>query len=689
MGSRRRRILWETEANRARLERFQVRIRLLTGAFVLMFLALGVRAVSLMALPDERLERLARRQHRQVVTLYPRRGVIFDRNGAELARSVEMRSLFADPKFVEDPRKTAQELAPLLEMSETKLYSKLTQDLRFVWLRRRMAPRKVEAILAKHLPGIQAVTETKRFYPNKDLASAVLGFVGIDNVGLEGIERKYDEILNGKVLEYVRVRDAKGRNVTPDGVFIRQNTDGCHLVLTLDRTLQYEAEKALDAAYRKHEARGGFLIVMDPWTGEILAMANAPDYNPNVFGKYPPERYRNRAVSNQYEPGSTQKAFLVAAALEEGVVRPEDRIDCEKGRYRIGRRIVHDTHEYELLSIGEIIKFSSNIGAAKLAERLGPRRVYDYYRKFGFGRTTGSRVAGEVAGVLRRPETWSRIGLATHAFGQGMSVTGLQVATALATIANGGVRMKPYIVKEIRDQQGRVIERNEPREVERVLSEETAHTVARMLATVTEEGGTGTRARVPGYRVAGKTGTAQKVDPETHRYGRGLYVSSFIGFLPLEHPRLVIVCVLDEPRKDGHYGGTVAAPAFARVAEAGMRYLGVPPDDPATPEEGTAARNLVALQEAEIETDPLADGWSEAPAEAEGGGFVLPDLSGLPVRDVLARLKGRGLNVKIRGSGVAASQEPAPGSAVTQGDTVTVLFSPVAVADRELGSRRR
>ncbi len=683
-----------------RFLRFRSRIRLMTGAFVLVFLVLAGRAVWLMAFPNERLERLARRQHRQVVTLYPQRGVIYDRNGAELARSVEMQSLFADPKLVEHPRETARILAQHLGLSEARLYSKLTQDLRFVWLKRRMAPRRAAEVLALHLPGIQTITETRRFYPNRELASAVLGFAGLDNVGLEGIERAYDEILNGKMVQYVRLRDAKGRNITPDGVFVRQNTDGCHLVLTLDRTLQYEAERALDEVYTKFNAKGGFLIVMDPATGEILAMANAPDYNPNAFGDYDSAQYRNRAVTDTYEPGSTQKAFLVAAALNEGIVRPDEEIDCEIGRYRIGRRTIHDTHEYGLLTVAEIVKLSSNIGAAKIGERMGRQRVHDYYRAFGFGARTGSGLPGEVSGILRAPGSWSRIGLANHAFGQGMSATGLQVVSAMAAIANGGVRMKPYIVKEVRDQQGRVIERNEPREVTRVISRETAAIITEMLVSVTEEGGTGTRARIPGYRVAGKTGTAQKVDPETRRYGRGMFTSSFVGFVPAEAPRLVIACVLDEPHGNGYYGGTVAAPAFARVAAAGMRLLGVAPTVPvALDEDGNGAGGRSVLVERVTgESVPGGDAWSEpatpvavTPGETADSGsvFVLPDLSGLTVRAVLDVLADTGLDLIVQGSGVAMSQVPDPGVKVKSGEKVTVVFAPVVADNRVIRSARR
>jgi len=684
MRSYRRRMNHRLDSAAERARRFRWRIRVLSAAFVLMFLALTGRAVYLMAFPGERLIRLAHRQHQQTITLYPKRGAILDRNGVELAMSVELKSIYADPKLVTDPKAAAAALAPLLKVSERKLRTSLQRHLRFVWLERRVTPRLAATVMAKKIPGIATVKETQRFYPNRELAAAVLGFAGIDNAGLEGLELALEDDLNGTVNRYRRLRDARGRNITPEGVLVRQNTDGGSVMLTIDRNIQYAAEQALNASVSKFKAKSGFVVVMDPHTGELLALANAPGYNPNAYSNYSIASFKNTAVANMYEPGSTQKAFLVAAALNDRVVRVDEQFDCEGGNYRIGRNVVHDTHQYDLLTVQEIIQFSSNIGAAKIADRLGKQRLYEYYRAFGFGESTGSHLPGEARGLLRSPKRWSRIGLATHAFGQGMAVTGIQVATALSAIANGGTRMKPYLIQQKRDQYGNVVVQNEPIALNRVISQEVAKQVTDILVTVTQEGGTAPKAAIDGYPVAGKTGTAQKVDPKLKRYARGKFTSSFIGFVPADDPRVVIVAVLDEPGGRQYYGGTVAGPIFADIARMTMRYFGISPRPGEDGADEDAGESLVAQvtrgedgqEDTAIEAEilalkPVTQGDGEETEE-----YILPDFSGRTIRNVLGALDGQRFLLELVGSGVAVAQTPKPGEALRSGETLSLVFRP-------------
>lgn len=693
----RRRIQRGLESAAERARRFRWRIRILAGAFVFLFMLLAFQAVSLMALSsDDRLKKLAERQHNQVVTLYPKRGTIFDRNGIALATSVDSDSVYADPKYVKDPVEAAATISRILNMPEHEVRAKLEQSQRFVWIARRIGPNEAAALKEARIKGVHSITETRRFYPNRELAGALLGFTNIDNIGIEGIERSMEDTLNGKVSRFVRLRDAKGRDIHPEGVLVRQNQDGGDVVLTIDRNIQYMAEQALNRYFTEFNAKAGFVVVMDPKTGEMLALANAPAYNPNAYNQYTPAAFKNQAVINTFEPGSTQKCFLMAAALSDHVVRTDENFDCEGGAWKVGRNVIHDAHKLGVLSLRDVLKHSSNIGSAKIGDRLGKQRLYDYYRAFGFGESTHVGLPGELGGILRKPAKWARIALYTHSYGHGMTVTGMQIASALSTLANDGVRMKPFIVKEKRDQDGKVIENNAPTELARVVDSTTATTVRNFMLGVTEEGGTGTRAAVDGYTVAGKTGTAQKVDPSTRRYAPGIYTSSFVGMIPEENPRLAIVAVLDEPRGGQYYGGTVAGPIFAEVASNAMRYLGVPPSpkpvepvasaeshDGAAPAPVKPAKKTLEQQLTRPEGTEVADADQDIPVltpvtQVDGEqveAYVMPDFTGQTMRSVLAALDDKLVNLNITGSGVAVEQTPKPGETIHTGETVALVFS--------------
>ncbi|HEY6838156.1 MAG TPA: penicillin-binding protein [Geobacteraceae bacterium] len=649
----------------------RVRIRLVGGLFVFFFAAVSARALYLQVVERDQLVKLAERQHQKIVPLTPARGVIYDANNAALAVSVEMDSCYAEPRNIENVTDFATRLAPLLGMTREALERKLAGNKNFVWLQRRIPPDQAQKIREMELEGIGFVKESKRFYPNKEMAGAVIGFTGLDPSGLEGIERKYDSTMLGSNGYLVTERDALGRDIALKGMVVKGASKGNNVVLTLDKNIQYIAEKELGKAVVSSGAKGGIALVMEPRSGKVLAMATYPGFNPNSYASYGPQFLRNRAITDSFEPGSTFKVFLVAAALEEKVVSPGDGFNCENGSYNIGGRTIHDTHRYGRLSVAEVLKYSSNIGAAKIGARLGSERLYNYLRGFGFGERSGIDLPGEVSGSLRDRNQWFGVDLATISFGQGVTASSLQLATAMSAIANGGVIMKPYLVERITNENGDTLQSFAPRERQRVVSPETARSVAKMLEGVTTEGGTGTNAAVDGYRVAGKTGTAQKVDPITHGYSVDKRTASFLGFVPVENPRLTILVVIDEP-KTSPYGGVVAAPAFSGIALQSLCYLKVPQDKASKPRQP---------EKIEVKASPPADAQvaaAEGTVSDDGQGSVMPNFRGMSMRQVLQTMEKRSLNVRILGSGRAVEQNPAPGQRIGPADQVWVKFAPSA-----------
>ena len=559
-----------------------LRVRVLVVALVLggCFAGVAVRLVSLMVIQHEELARRAERQHQKIVSLQARRGSIYDRHGRELAVSIETDSLYAVPARIENPRAVAARLAPVLGLNRSWLYRRLDNKRGFVWIQRKLDPERVHRVQALGLGHrvIGFLPEHRRFYPKRELAAHVLGFAGTDNVGLEGLERQYDRFLRGESGWVVTERDALGRTVFPEGLNYRAPSPGASLVLTLDETVQYMAERALDRVMAETRAKSSVAIVMDPYTGEILAMAVRPRFNPNAFQRHRPGEWRNRAITDAFEPGSTLKVFVAAAALEEGLVHPRERLDCSTGRIEVGGKAIRDTHPHGVLTFTEVLQKSSNVGAVIVGLRLGPERMYRYLKAFGFGDKTGIDLPGEVSGTLRRPERWSALSIGALSIGQEISVTPLQLITAFSAIANGGVLMRPYVVREIRDLEGRVVQRFGPQRVRRVISQATARRMTRILMTVVAPEGTGHRAALEDLKVAGKTGTAQKVDPATGRYSDTRSVSSFAGYVPAEDPRVAILVMVDEPQGEA-WGGSVAAPVFREIAEQVLTYLNVPPED--------------------------------------------------------------------------------------------------------------
>ncbi len=647
-----------------------IRIRFVGWCLTLLFVAVCCRDIYLQVIERAQLARIAERQYKRVVQLTPARGTIYDCNHSALAVSIDMDSCYAEPQNIEDLPGTCAKLAPLLGMSAGELAKKLETNRHFVWLQRRITPDLAKRINDLGLEGIGFVKETKRFYPNSELAAHVIGFTGLDPEGLNGIELKYDSSILGSNGYLVTERDALGRNIGIKGAFIQNASKGQDVTLTLDKNIQYIVEKELAKAVVSSRAKGGIAIVMEPQTGRVLALANYPNFNLNSFAEYPQSTLRDRAIADTFEPGSTFKIFLISGALEEKVIRPTDSFYCENGSYEIGGRTIHDTHHYGNLSVGEILKYSSNIGAAKIGARLGQERLSRYLKNFGFGERTGIDLPGEASGYLRDKSQWYGVDLATISFGQGVTASAIQLTAAVSAVANGGTLMKPYVVDQIVNQDGVVTHQFAPQPVRRVISPETARTVTRMMEGVTTEGGTGTNADVAGYLVAGKTGTAQKVDPITHTYSLDKRTASFIGFVPANNPRFTIAVIIDEP-KTSPYGGVVAAPAFSAIALQSLCYYKVMPDQPVRRKDQCVVVKAEPPAATEAQT-------AEGTVIEGDGGAAMPNFSGMSMREVLRVMERRGINVKLIGSGRAQEQNPKPGQRIGPSDQVWVRFVPAA-----------
>lgn len=625
------------------------------GVLAVLFLLLFGRAVDLAVLRGPAFARMAALQHTQRVALLPHRGAIVDRNDEALALSVDVPSIYVRPREFAGQEARLPALAAALRTSLRTVRTKAEGGQPFVWLKRQALPREAEAVERLGLRGVYTVSEGRRFYPLGTLAAHVLGFVGVDSQGLEGLERRLDTVIHGET-QYVDVdRDARGREILTRGVQPVAGESN-RVELTIDAGIQELTERELAAGVVAAKAAGGAAIVLDPATGEILALANVPSFNPNQPGAVSDrgwrDRVRNRAITDPYEPGSTFKAMLAAAAIEERLVGPSEMFNCENGRYKIGRWTVHDAHRHGWLSFAEVIQYSSNIGATKVGERLGRERYSAYLHAFGFGARTGIELPGETPGILRPVQSWARIDLATHSFGQGVSVTPLQMTVAFGAIANGGVLMRPYLVRRITTPQGDVVIDNTPVVVRRVVSERSARTVTEMLRRVVEEkGGTGTKARLEDFPVAGKTGTAQKVNPDGNGYS-SKRIGSFVGFAPADAPRAVVLVLIDEPGTSS-YGGVVAAPVFRAIASGALKRLGVHPPAPAVE---TAAAPA---------TPPPAPKSRDAVVPAslvEAAAPATPSFLGLSLREALTRAQADGWQVRVTGTGYVAEQHPAPGA---------------------------
>ena len=660
------------------------RLFVLGAIFAVCFSVLAIRLISFQLKDDEQLERVALRQYRTAVRLSTRRGKILDSFGRELAIDVSVDSIYANPMEVDEPVMVAEKLSDLLGVDRRRLLEKLSTLRKFIWVKRRVNDDQAQAVKELQMKGLYSMRESRRFYPGGTLAAALLGAVGLDGEPLGGIELAYNDVLSSRAGVGNFRRDARGHlYLSPSG---EAETDIADVELTIDKMLQFIAERELARGVKRAGAKGGTALVVDVSTGAVLAMANRPTFDPNEYSSYPLSQWRNSAIVDAYEPGSTFKVIVIAAALDAGMVTKDEVLDCENGKIRIGKDVVRDAHPYTKLSVADIVKVSSNIGAYKIERRLGMKGVYEAMRSFGFGQKTGIDLPAESKGILSSFDRWSPLQFATIAFGQGIAATPLQMTMAFAAIANGGRLLAPYLVKRvIGATDGKVRSVWTRKVVAHPISPETAQLMSGMLGRVVEKGGTGALAASLEYRVAGKTGTAQKADPAARGYASGKYYSSFVGFAPADDPSIAVYVGIDNPQGAYYYGGQVAAPVFRRIVEASLKYLKVP---------GKiikASRDVIKqLPPREVQGElpivergrpvVLVEAKDHDEAQVVEGGhrsWRIPDLTGLTMRGVLEAAGDADISWDFIGSGVAVKQDPNPGSIVRAGQRCQVKFRPL------------
>src|SRR5438552_3850806 len=636
-----------------RVSNLQRRALFIAIGLVIWMLAIGARLVQLQVNQHEELASRARSQQVGTIETSPSRGQLLDRQGRELARSIDTESFFADPREILNTDNTARRIAAVTGQDRTELTSRLSEakeiNKKFVWIVRRLDIQSASKLDQLNLDGIYSRKEPKRYYPNDSLAAHVLGFVGTDEIGLSGVEQYYNEKIRGEAGKVYLERDRERRAFESYEV---QSHPGQTVVLTIDQTIQYRTEQALSAAVDRRHAKSGTAIVMDPRTGEILALANAPAFNPNEPGKVSAEQRTNIAVQNVYEPGSTFKIVAFASAIEKGLEKPDDKIDCQMGSITVAGRVIHDHKPFGVLTAAQALEQSSDVAAIKLGLLVGNDAMYDYMKRLGFGARTGIDLAGESPGILKPVSRWQPSSIGSLAMGQEVGVTPLQMASAYCALANGGNWVKPHLVKELRTPDGTPLYQAKI-ETRRALNPETTAALHNMFEGVTLHG-TAKKAQIEGYTAAGKTGTAQKVDPKTHTYSKTKFIGSFVGFAPVSNPAIVIIVVIDEPQ-GSIYGGDVAAPVFREIAEQVLPEMNVTTDTelksapPMIAQLSKASPRQMKEDAAQIErrqqTLPkvvAAKSFNGKTSEvgfamATNGGALMPDLRGQSVRDALRR----------------------------------------------------
>lgn len=537
---------------------------------------LGARSIDLQIFKASALTEKAEREYTRYSSIKGKRGQIYDRNMNELSTSIDTLSIAAVASKIKNPGKTASKLAAALGINEYYLKKRLSSNKSFVWIKRRVTPNKIKKVKALKLEHVFFKKDTRRYYPNKGLAGQVIGFTGLDNKGLEGLEYKYNKTLAGQSIKIQTIKDATGRLVDSNEIFANKFS-GSSLVLSIDKKIQFIAEHALENAVVKEDAKSGTALVMVPATGELLAIAHYPKFNPNHYAGFTPEIWRDRAVTDQFEPGSVMKIFAVATVLDKGIFSPKSIFYCENGEYAVGSYTINDSRPYGWLTLTQIVKYSSNIGATKIAEAMSNKVFYNSLNAFGFAKKTHIDLPGEALGELRHYSGWSSLDSSTIAFGQGIAVSAIQLITGVSAIANNGILMKPLLIKQIISNTGETIKINGPSPARRVISDSAARKIKLMMQEVVSEKGTGTNAMIEGYSVCGKTGTAQIANKNSRGYSEEKFTAVFAGFAPVQNPELVILVVVDEP-KNNHYGGVVAAPVFKNILLESFNYLGIPPD---------------------------------------------------------------------------------------------------------------
>ncbi|HJZ81885.1 MAG TPA: penicillin-binding protein [Pyrinomonadaceae bacterium] len=660
------------------------------GLLLWMF-AIGARLVQLQVHQHDELASRARNQQLSSIETAATRGQVLDRQGRELARSLDTESFYGDPGEIKNVEATANRIATITGQDRGELTRRLNEsqasNKKFVWIVRRVEMERASKLDALELPGVYSRREPKRYYPNDSLAAHVLGFVGTDEIGLSGIEQYYNEKIRGEAGKVFLEIDRERR---PFESYEVQPHPGQTVVLTIDQVIQYRTEQALSAALERTHAKSATAVVMDPHTGEILALANAPSFDPNQPASNTAETRINGALQNIYEPGSTFKIVAYSAAIEKGLVKPEDKIDCQMGQITVAGRLIHDGHAYGVLTVADALAKSSNVGAIKLGLLVGNESMYDYMKKLGFGSRTGIDLAGESPGLLRSLNRWQPSSIGSLAIGQEVGVTALQMASAYCVLANNGTWVRPHVVREMRSPDGSVTFQAKI-ESRNVLRAETTAALRNMLEGVTLRG-TAKRAQLDGYTAAGKTGTAQKIDPRTRAYSPTKFIGSFVGFAPVNNPAVVIIVVIDEPL-GAYHGGDVAAPVFREIAEQILPELNVTPDTetkspPAqiaqasrpSPRQLQEDQASIEQREATLPRVVAAQSFSGRRNEivftvATNHGALMPDLRGQSVRDVARMCAQLGLRLEARGEGFATQQNPAAGVEIDSGQTVRVEFT--------------
>ncbi len=599
-----------------------------------MFLLIAARSAQLQLLKDDKACVLGKGQHELEIELLPERGSIKDVNGKDLAMSITSYSVYAHPSKIENKQEFVSKVSGAVGLKKEYLTEKLSTNKSFVWLKRLASENEKLALAKLNLQGLGFIEEPKRVYPHNHLAGQLLGFTNIDSKGIEGIEYLFDSYLSGKRDKLILKKDGLGRIIFEDPSNLKEKALGYDIVLTIDSHIQHIVDNVLKKSVESLEAKSGLAVVLDSEKGSVLAMSSYPFLDPNNFSESSEVSRKNLPVWKSFEPGSTLKPVLVAGAIEDKLVNPRSEFDCEYGMRRIGDSIINDVHPYNMLSVSDIISFSSNICASKIGEKLGKNRLYDYLVQFGFGKKTQIEIPGESSGLLMDPQNWGPVELATISFGQGISVSALQLATAFSSIANKGYLMKPYVVKEIIDSNGNIIRRNLPEIRKRVISYETAQMVTDMLIDAVDNG-TGQNAKVKLFSVAGKTGTAQIPDPNNGGYYADKYISSFAGFAPIDPPSITVVVLIEDSQK-GFYGGDVAAPVFREIVEKVLYYLEINPDD------------------VEMENK------------------IMPNFAGKSRREILRWSEAQGIKVKLSGKGFAIDQDPKPGEIINSKEVCSV-----------------
>jgi cell division protein FtsI (penicillin-binding protein 3) len=659
----------------------RARIGALTLALAALFGLAVIRLLALVAIYGPRLISLGRHQHTGETQLAAVRGPIVDRNGEPLALSAETRSVYARPRRVLESSTPAEraKLAAILMMLPISLESKLNKDAPFIWLERRMAPDKAQAAEALGIDGIGTVSEYKRFYPESNLAASVVGLAGMDGQGLSGLELQYDKLARGEAVELSFYRDALGHPIFDSPMALKPAEPGAQLELTIDSSIQSLAETELAAEVVQSGAKRGSAIVLDPFTGEVIAMANV-----GAGGGDVQNRLHNPAVEDAFEPGSTMKGILGSIALADHAITLDRQFYCEDGHFTVGRHTIHDHSRHGWLNLGGIIEVSSNIGAAKIALTLGSDRYHEGLRAFGIGSRTGIDLPGEAAGMLSKAAGWKEIDLANHGFGQGVAVTPIQLAVAYAAIANGGNIIRPYVVKAAYDTEHNAILTHTPDVRHRAIAPDIAHQMNILLRNVVmSDGGTAAKARVDGFIVAGKTGTAQMVNPENGTYYQNRHVSSFVGFLPADDPRLLILVVLYDVGHE-HFGGLIAAPVFSEIAQGAVRDLNI-----TAPREPYDTAGVIPIPDFGLN---FAGGKSPAGSAAAAASAAVddylpvltgskltratPNFSGLSLRRAIELARISRVNVDVHGGGYVVAQEPGAGAPLNH-STVKLTLAPI------------